>query len=96
MVEICAHHLHTPPEPPSRRLGRAVPPELEQLILRCLAKDPDERPSSARVLRDYLGRVQGIDTWSDDDAARWWLQHRRRAGGTPAPESASALIADGQ
>jgi eukaryotic-like serine/threonine-protein kinase len=94
VVEILAHHLHTPPEPPSRRSGRAVPPELEQLILRCLAKNPDERPSSAKVLRDYLGHLQGIDEWSDDDAARWWLQHRRRATGTPVPESAGAIMAD--
>jgi serine/threonine-protein kinase len=80
VVEILAHHLHTRPEPPSRRLGRAVAPELEQLILRCLAKAPDERPSSARVLRDRLSHLRGIGEWSDDDAARWWLQHRRARG----------------
>jgi serine/threonine-protein kinase len=80
VVEILAHHLHTQPEPPSRRLGRAVAPELEQLILRCLAKNPDGRPSSARALRDRLAHIGGVEQWSDDDAARWWLQHRRATG----------------
>ena len=26
LVEFCAHHLHTPPVPPSVRLGRALDP----------------------------------------------------------------------
>jgi eukaryotic-like serine/threonine-protein kinase len=90
VVEILAHHLHTQPEPPSRRLGRALPAELEQLILRCLSKNPDDRPSSARVLRDRLAHLQGVSEWSDDDAARWWLAHRRSTASPPLPESATA------
>jgi serine/threonine-protein kinase len=90
VVEILAHHLHTQPEPPSRRLGRAIPAELEQLILRCLSKNPDDRPSSARVLGDRLAHLQGVDEWSDDDAARWWLAHRRSTGRPSVPESATA------
>jgi len=34
VIEICGNHLHTPPEPPSLRLGRPVPAELEKWILR--------------------------------------------------------------
>jgi serine/threonine-protein kinase len=77
VVEILAHHLHTAPEAPSQRLGRAIPHELEQLILRCLAKSPDDRPSSANALRNHLSHLRHADDWSDDDAARWWLRHRR-------------------
>jgi len=84
VVEILAHHLHTQPESLSRRLGRPVPHELEEVILRCLAKQPDDRPSSARALRDRLALLRDIDDWSDDDASRWWLQHRRVAGAVPA------------
>ena len=100
VVEILAHHLHTQPESPSRRLGRPVPHELEEVILRCLAKQPDDRPSSARALRDWLAHLRDIDDWSDDDASRWWLQHRRgrwrRAGvriaspGRPATKAISS------
>ena len=64
--------------------GAPVPHELEEVILRCLAKQPDDRPSSARALRDRLALLRDIDDWSDDDASRWWLQHRRVAGAVPA------------
>jgi hypothetical protein len=39
-IEVCEHHVHTKPEPPSSRLGRAFPADLELLLLDCLEKDP--------------------------------------------------------
>ena len=86
-VEILAHHLHTPPQPPSARLGTPVPASLEKLVLRCLAKSPDDRPPSAQALRDYLGGLSLADACSDDDATRWWLRYRRAAA---APAAATA------
>lgn len=56
-VEVCAHHLHTDPVPPSTRTGRAIPRELEALILRCLEKDPSKRPASAASLERALRRI---------------------------------------
>jgi serine/threonine protein kinase len=52
--EVCGHHLHSTPVPPSRRLGAPVPAGLEAAILACLAKDPARRPSSATALRAAL------------------------------------------
>jgi serine/threonine-protein kinase len=49
ILEICGHHLHTAPIPPSRRLGHPIPVALEQLILRCLSKDPTRRPDAAEL-----------------------------------------------
>jgi serine/threonine-protein kinase len=54
IVEICGHHLHSVPEPPSVRLGRAVPAGLESLILGCLAKDPDRRPLDSQQVLSAL------------------------------------------
>jgi serine/threonine protein kinase len=51
VVEVCGHHLHTPPTPPSQRLGQPLPVELEALILRCLAKQPEQRPDDIELLR---------------------------------------------
>jgi serine/threonine-protein kinase len=56
-VEVCAHHLHTAPLPPSKRSGRAVPRELETLILKCLEKDPTKRPTSAASLELAFRRI---------------------------------------
>jgi serine/threonine-protein kinase len=87
IVEVCAHHLHSPPEPPSTRLRANVAPDLETLILDCLAKRPDDRPASARVLRERLRSCAGANTWNNDDAAAWWATHRRelRSGGAQSP-----------
>jgi serine/threonine-protein kinase len=51
-VEIAMKHLQVQPDPPSSR-WREVPPALDGIILRCLAKDPDARYRSAQeLLRD--------------------------------------------
>jgi serine/threonine-protein kinase len=73
-VEVCGHHLHTAPTPPSERLGRPLPRNLEELILRCLAKDPADRPASAEALQTALRHADPRD-WSPEDAKRWWRAH---------------------
>ncbi|HET7024431.1 MAG TPA: serine/threonine-protein kinase, partial [Gemmatimonadales bacterium] len=44
----------TEPAPSLTSLGLPVPRKLSQLIDRCLAKDPDERPATAQVVADQL------------------------------------------
>ena len=41
-VAVAMRHIQDLPEPPSH-LNRAIPPELERIILRCLEKDPRDR-----------------------------------------------------
>jgi serine/threonine-protein kinase len=50
-------HVQNEPEPPSRS-GAAVPPGLEAIIMRLLAKDPDDRYPSAEDLRADLRRFR--------------------------------------
>jgi serine/threonine-protein kinase len=83
LIEVCSHHLHTPPEPPSARLGRAVPGALEAILLACLEKDPARRPPSAAALRDSLRNVDGIAEWSEADARAWWQRWRSRGASLP-------------
>jgi eukaryotic-like serine/threonine-protein kinase len=73
VVEVCSHHLHTAPQPPSERLGRPVPADLESLILDCLAKDPDRRPAGADDLRRRLQSCEAFGGWTAEDARSWWL-----------------------
>jgi eukaryotic-like serine/threonine-protein kinase len=54
VLEVCAHHLHSVPVPPSQRAGAAIPVELEALLLACLEKDPARRPASADAVRTAL------------------------------------------
>jgi hypothetical protein len=51
-AELITHHLVTVPDPPSRH--RPLPRALEQLIVRCLDKDPAQRPPSAEALGKAL------------------------------------------
>lgn len=75
IVEICGHHLHSAPIPPSERLGTKLPEALEEVILRCLAKDRAERPPSAEALRELLRACDDVGSWTRRDARAWWEQH---------------------
>jgi len=75
VFEVCSHHLHTPPVPPSERLGRRISKDLEQLILSCLEKDPSRRPASAQELQAALHHLGDAHSWTDDDARQWWAKH---------------------
>jgi serine/threonine-protein kinase len=66
-VEICGHHLHSTPIPPSERLGKSVPAKLEALILRCLAKAPEARPDD-RELRALLAECRAE---TDERLPQW-------------------------
>ena len=70
-IEICAQHLSAPPELPSRRVERDIDPELELLIMQCLEKKRDDRPSSALEIAQRLETLQ-VEPWTQRDAADWW------------------------
>ena len=55
-VEIAMKHLSTMPEPPSK-LRPEVPHDLDAVVMRALAKDPDERYASAEEMDADLARV---------------------------------------
>lgn len=56
--EIIAMHLREPPPMPSQ-LRPGIPPEVDQLVLRCLAKDPNQRFASGGDLAIALGALLG-------------------------------------
>jgi serine/threonine-protein kinase len=79
MAMIVAH-VHDVPVSPSQRANRPVHPGLEELIMRCLAKKPDDRPRDARELYRLLGELEIAGEWTDERAAEWWEKHRPKAG----------------
>jgi eukaryotic-like serine/threonine-protein kinase len=74
-LEVVSKHLHAEPEPPSRHAPGEMPPELDALILRCLEKTPERRPSSARELARLLRSVPLRDPWTAESAEAWWAEH---------------------
>jgi serine/threonine-protein kinase len=57
LVPLLMLHVNTPPAPPRSR-NPAIPPELEEAILRLLAKDPKQRYQSCRELADVLSGIR--------------------------------------
>jgi eukaryotic-like serine/threonine-protein kinase len=55
-VEIAMKHLSNTPEPPSK-LRPDVPPELDMVVMRALAKNPNDRYQSADEMEGDLDRV---------------------------------------
>jgi hypothetical protein len=76
VVTVFAEHLHTQPTPPSERLGAPVPPDLEGLVLQCLAKKQEDRPTSAEELSELLSRCADAGGWTQLEARAWWAAHR--------------------
>jgi serine/threonine-protein kinase len=55
--EVAKKHIHDPPPPLGRDYGAGKVHEgLAAIVLRCLAKEPEERYPSMRTLRDELAR----------------------------------------
>jgi hypothetical protein len=72
LIELCSKHLMQAPVPPSQRLGRPVAPDLEAVLLRCLAKAPEQRPASAQLLQAALLACADAARYDVAAARSWW------------------------
>ncbi|HWM88249.1 MAG TPA: protein kinase [Kofleriaceae bacterium] len=99
VIELCGQHLHAEPVPPSLRLGRPLPEALSRVLLRCLAKQPADRPASAGELRAAL-LATGVEPWTEEEAGVWWQKHgaamraRRHAAAAPVEPHAATIAVD--
>lgn len=71
-MQMLVDHVHTAPVPPSARLGRPLPREVDTLVLDCLRKDPAERPHDAGELLERIQSSRLRDQWSNAHARAWW------------------------
>lgn len=55
-----------------RQLNVDIPSDLEEIVLRCMEKDPDHRYQDVASLQRALRDVLLDDPWSSDRAAEWW------------------------
>ena len=49
-----------------------LPPALDDLIARCLAKDPAARPQRVDELIDLFAAILREQPWTQEQAVRWW------------------------
>ena len=70
-VKVMIAHASQEVVPP-REHNAAIPPELEEIVLRCLEKDPDHRYQDVATLQRALRELVLDDPWSSDRAHEWW------------------------
>ena len=80
IADILLQVANTPPPRPSEYVE--VPPQLDQLVFDCLAKDPDRRPQSVAEIRTLLYGMDGLEPWREDQARMWWKRHEEVQNGT--------------
>jgi serine/threonine protein kinase len=78
-LEVMIAHARDDAAPPSQ-LQADVPADLERVILRCLAKRPEDRFQDTESLERALAECAAADQWTQSHAARWW---KERPGAGP-------------
>ncbi|WP_197527276.1 serine/threonine protein kinase [Pirellulimonas nuda] len=90
-VKVIIAHATEEPLPP-RELLPELPEAFEDLVLRCLEKDPEDRYQDARSLSRALQHLPLADVWTSEMAADWWTCHgcpERKALAAAAIEAAA-------
>lgn len=87
-MKMVMDHVHTPPVPPSRRGAAAIPNELDEVVMACLAKRPADRVPSMEELDRRLAAVPLAAPWTAERAAQWWDVHLPETRAAPTTRRA--------
>ena len=74
-MQALVDHVHTVPSAPSRKTSQAIPRAVDELVLACLKKDPDERPGDATEIFNRIASGNLTHGWSALHAQAWWRAH---------------------
>jgi hypothetical protein len=89
ITELHKKQLAAVPVPPSQRTTNRISAELELVIMRCLERDPEQRPQSALELRDlFLASPRAAD-YTPEARAAWWAGFRRQEQASVEVKSAT-------
>lgn len=98
-VELLVDHVKAIPTPPSQVSELEVPAELDEIVMTCLEKKPDDRFPTAAALEAALDAVAFDSRWSQKQAHEWWELHGLAevltAGTEAAPSDDTDLINKG-
>jgi serine/threonine-protein kinase len=73
VLDVLMAHARDPVVPPSRHRPE-IPGDLEQVVLRSLAKDPTDRYPNAEALGQALADCAAANAWDSARAATWWQE----------------------
>ena len=66
--EVIFAHCHQRPSPPSSRSVFSLPCQVDELVLKCLEKDPSRRYQSFDIILDSISRISGLEASGLADA----------------------------
>ncbi len=90
-IKVMIAHASEAPRSP-REIDPNIPIELEEIILRCLEKQPEDRVQSAMALREMFDEIPATEIWTSSLAAQWWTDYgcpERKALAAAAVEMAA-------
>jgi len=90
-IQLMYQHANTTPVPPSQRSELEIPPELDSIILACLAKYPEDRPQTAGELSRRLATAVPA-AWTEEQGQRWWDRHHPESARAEPTESDKRML----
>jgi serine/threonine-protein kinase len=75
-MEVLIDHVKTPPLPFAETSEVPIPKELEEIVMKCLEKDPADRFQSAVELAEAFESSSAAGHWSQQKALDWWELHK--------------------
>jgi eukaryotic-like serine/threonine-protein kinase len=73
-LELLQKALHEPAPRVADVASTQVPTELDDLIVRCVAKQPADRPASVDEMLTVIKALAVSHPWTQDDARAWWRE----------------------
>lgn len=85
-LAVMMAHASQQVTPPSER-AEGIPADLEEIVLRCLEKDPTKRFPDVIALQQALDACSIASQWNSQQAAMWWHQQMSPAEPVPAADA---------
>ncbi len=91
LLSVIAQHVNAQPEAPSKKVV-GIAPELDALILKLLAKNPDERPRDAAAVRSLLEAMMAPAATTIDNVAASVVMERPNLQAHAAPDGTVSIL----
>jgi len=72
-IKVMVAHASETPRPPREWIPE-IPEEMEEIILRCLEKQQEDRFQDTTTLREMLDQVPLLEPWTHVEASQWWKE----------------------
>ncbi|MHC4563334.1 MAG: protein kinase domain-containing protein [Planctomycetota bacterium] len=91
--EICGQVLHSRAPRVSDCASQPVPAALDDLVARCLSRDPSGRPRDALAMLRALRDIEDdADPWGPEAARAWWLMNAHKIKSVRTRHSSDELV----